>query len=68
MDLNTVTITFISMIFSKLMPHQMKRSSDAFLADVIKIDSAILDGKNRNLYAQKRDIIIQAKGMKNRFI
>ena len=30
----------------------------------MKIDSNILDGKNQNLYAQKRDIIIQTNGMK----
>ena len=30
----------------------------------MKIDSNIIDGKNQNLYAQKRDIIIQTNGMK----
>ena len=36
--------------------------ADGFLADVKEIDSAILDGKNQNLYTQKRDIIIQING------
>ena len=30
----------------------------------VKIDSAISDSKNWNLYAQKQNIIIQTKGMK----